>query len=96
MGKFTRENHDLKLFRGELWRVFCDSHFESLTYHFSLQIPDKFWCPDRIVVGDNQLKYFQLPTVEEVSMKMKKEKDKIEEHAIIRITSYRMVSIHYD
>ncbi|KAK3768822.1 hypothetical protein RRG08_061279 [Elysia crispata] len=31
----------------------------------NLVIPDKFWCPDRIVVGDNQLKYFQLPTVEE-------------------------------
>ncbi|RUS74944.1 hypothetical protein EGW08_017299 [Elysia chlorotica] len=30
----------------------------------NLVIPDHFWCPDRVLTGDNQVKYFQLPTVE--------------------------------
>ncbi|GFO27976.1 trans-1,2-dihydrobenzene-1,2-diol dehydrogenase [Plakobranchus ocellatus] len=31
----------------------------------NLHIPDCFWCPDRVVMEGNQVKYFQLPTIQD-------------------------------
>ena len=48
--------------------------FKSVNY-LSPQIPDKFWCPDRILVEDNQVKHFELPTLaKEVSLKIENSK----------------------
>ncbi|KAH9500472.1 hypothetical protein Btru_072006 [Bulinus truncatus] len=41
------------------------SHFTIHGTEGNIVVPDSFWCPTRVVLKDNDVKYFQLPAVED-------------------------------